>query len=766
MNNELKEYQELCELVREAQEAYHGQDHLIMADYDYDQKIKELRAIEAAHPEWRTEDSPTEAVGAAIKRGLYPVTHDIRMLSLDNAFNDTELLEHMNRWGNPQAGMTASPKFDGLAVKLDYTEGRLTEAATRGDSRVGESIIHNLRGNPTIPEFLIKAPQRIQITGEIMIDRKDFAEINELLIAQGKLPMANPRNAAAGIARRINGKGEGLQKYLRFKPYGIALVSPDFQSHSHSQTMQQLDQWGFNVILWASSEISFEWATKMVVILDEARKSLDYDIDGVVFRVDEYTACNNLGTTSRAPKWGVARKLPPEEKSTVVQDIRIQIGRTGNATPVAVLDEVNVGGVNVTNATLHNEDFINALDLAVGDTVVVRRAGDVIPEIAAVTHRGEDRTPWTFPTECPECSSPLVRKDGTANHYCTGGAKCPAQIQRRFEHFVSRDAMDIDGLGEEIISDLLKEGLIMDPSDLFRLTKDQLLSIRSENSGRWAWNVIEAIEQAKRTTLARVLISAGIPLVGQSTARDLAEYFGSLELITRASVELLKTVPGIGKEVAQSIFDYFHDEAGVLGDNPIQRLLDAGVEIIDELGPSPAFAELANFPHLFSVYGIKRVRAPKGKGLERTLELLDRLGYPGHRAVKLRQKDPEYTEATEYYEANATALWALQRDWDLIKAHAGKVRAVTNNSPLAGNTYVLTGGFEETLGSRQALTQQLIDLGAKVTSSVSAKTTAVFAGTAPGENKLEAARKHSVPILTQNDLQEVLSKHSKSESND
>lgn len=739
----------LAEVISKAQKDYHDLDKPSMTDEQYDTFVRLAHSYIDKYPGKLTAglSKVVERVGAKTTRGLYPVKHDVPMLSLDNVFTVADLQDKIKSWGTDD--IHSSYKYDGLAVSLEYLNHKLVEAATRGDRYEGESILHNVLGYDSIPKSLPKhAPSALTVRGELVMLNDEFVRYNERLASLGKQPAVNPRNAAAGLARRLsNEKLPGAQ--LVFIPYTV-LYPEGGRPDKYTQSMASLLLWGFD-LTWLAPPMGkdlLEYTEDRLV----ERGQLPFGIDGMVYRVNDYALCEELGYTSRAPRWAIAYKFPPEEKVTVVRNIRLQIGRTGNATPVAEVDPVMVGGVTVTNATLHNEDHIRRLGVAIGDEVIIRRAGDVVPEIALVRpSNNADRKIWEFPTTC-ECGHAIKREEGQANHVCTGGLQCRFQVQRAFEHFVSRDAMDIDGVGPELIADLLRLGIIREFADLYRVKKEDLLLVSSEDSEKFAENTLAAIEKSRTTTLARFIYSLGIPQVGQTTAKRLADWFGSFDLLRQASPALLSAVPDVGPIVADSIFYYFktHDVAS--------RLFAAGVVISDEMGPSPEFATYANILELLK-------RAPlKGLTRKKHLDVVEKLskyfGWPDGRENEYPVLPEEDEWMRVFYSVYRPVLQQLAKDNALVRENLSRVRQIQGNQPLAGSTYVITGSFDETLGSRQKISAELEALGAKVSGSVSAKTTAVFVGDSPGANKLDKAKALGVPTLFVNDLRELLAKHS------
>lgn len=743
-----EEYLKLRGQVALAQTNYHVLDAPTLTDADYDELVKQLRSVEAEHPEWVIGESVVDKVGGAIKRGLYPVKHNPPMLSLDNVFTVAELQDVMDGWDTDD--IDASYKYDGLACSLRYMDRRLVEAATRGDRYEGESILHNVMGFDTIPKSLPSyAPEELEVRGELLMFNDEFERYNSKLAALGKPLAVNPRNAAAGIARRLSSdKLPGAQ--LVFIPYSVIYPAggrPDLFRHS----MASLMVWGFD-LTWAAPKLIYK-KEKPLALLDylterqKERATLPFGIDGMVFRVDDYELCEKLGYTSRAPRWGIAYKFPAEEKTTIVRNIRLQIGRTGNATPVAEVDPVMVGGVTVTNATLHNEDHIRRLGLAIGDEVVIRRAGDVVPEIVKVHPGPAPRRVWDFPTHC-QCGGELVRVNGQANHLCIND-QCDFRIMRLLEHFVSRNAMDIEGLGEELIEKLYMADKLRHPAGIYKLTVQDILDVTSDTSKRYAQSIIDAINKSRHTTVRRFLFALGIPNAGEGTAKRLHEFFGSMAAISAAPLPLLKAVPDIGPIVAESISGWFEGYPWWI------EMQDKGELIFtDETGPSPEFAKLNDPILLMKLAGIKGLTP---KRIEQVREWVRRYDWLGEGYLPFNGKEVEEKEATAFFEKWSEELFEARKCWQYVQHFIGKVRKVEGNQPLAGRTYVITGGFDDTLGTREQIGKQLEQLGAKVSGSVSVKTTAVIVGESPGASKLDKAKDLGIPLLYVQDLRDLLS---------
>ena len=558
---------------------YYVLDAPVISDAEYDALMRELQALERRYPELVTPDSPTQRVGAPPRPDMGEVRHRVPMLSLDNAFSEEEVRDFdrrvRERLGVGRVRYSCEPKFDGASVSLRYEEGVLVEAGTRGDGYRGEDVTPNVRTIRTVPLRLQGEgwPRVLEVRGEVVIPKDDFRRLNEERLARGEPPFANPRNAAAGSLRQLDPKVTAARP-LAFFPWGFGELSEPI-AERHARALERLRGWGFRVTehleVADGIERCLEYYRRILALRDE----LPFEMDGVVYKVDDLAACERLGYTARAPRWAVAHKLPAEEATTVVEDIVASVGRTGIITPVAVLRPVRVSGVTVTRASLHNQDEVDRKDVRIGDTVIVRRAGEVIPEIVAVVKekrpRGARR--WRMPERCPVCGSQVVRLPGEAAHRCMGGLYCPAQRKGAILHFASRRAMDIDGLGEKLVDQLVEKGLVEDPADLYRLRKEDLVALERMGE-KSAANLLAAIERSKSTTLARFLYALGIPQVGEATAQALAEHFGDLEAIMEATPERLEEVPDVGPVVARAIRSFFRERHNR---DVIRRLLEAGV---------------------------------------------------------------------------------------------------------------------------------------------------------------------------------------------
>ncbi len=572
----------LREQIRHHNYRYYVLDDPEIPDAEYDRLLRELQQLEARHPELVTADSPTQRVGAEPVRAFGEVKHEVPMLSLDNAFSDDELADfdrriHDRLKTDQPVDYAAEPKLDGLAVSLLYEQGVLVRGATRGDGYTGENITSNVRTIQSIPLKLLGKgyPKRLEVRGEVILSHAGFRELNQQAEQQGHKPFANPRNAAAGSLRQLD-PAITAQRPLEFYCYGTGLVEGGALPDRHIDTLERLRDWGVRVYAGIRRVKGLEGCLDYYHAMEEKRAGLPFDIDGVVFKVDRLDLQQQLGFVSRAPRWAIARKFPAEEELTVVEDIDVQVGRTGAITPVARLKPVFVGGVTVTNATLHNIDEVHRKDVRKGDTVIVRRAGDVIPEVVSVIkeRRPKGTRPFKLPKKCPVCGSDIERIEGEAIARCTGGLYCEAQRKEGIKHFASRKAMDIDGLGDKLVEQLVDEKLVEDVADLYSLTQKELAGLERMGE-KSAANLIAALEKSKQTTLDRFLYALGIREVGEATARSLAQHFGSLEAIMQADMEALEAVPDIGPIVAQHIVHFFEQRHNR---EVIDKLLKAGIK--------------------------------------------------------------------------------------------------------------------------------------------------------------------------------------------
>ncbi|WP_017926917.1 NAD-dependent DNA ligase LigA [Thioalkalivibrio sp. HL-Eb18] len=661
---------------------YYVLDDPEVSDAEFDALMRELEQLEAEHPDLVTPDSPTQRVGGAPAAGFDTVRHRLPMLSLANGFEADEIRDFDRRVRERLAKQTgeparteqavtymAEPKLDGLAISLIYEHGRLVQAATRGDGETGEDVTGNVRTVRPIPlhlgdRYTDDAPGVLEVRGEVFMRRSDFERLNRGLEADGQRGFMNPRNAAAGSLRQLDPKVTA-RRPLSFFAYSVGHVEGGTLPDTQSGTLDWLHQLGFPVCPERAVLEGVEGCLAYYERLAERRHELDYEIDGIVYKVDSLADQQHLGFVSRAPRWAIAHKFPAEEQTTTLRAVDFRVGRTGALTPVARLEPVLVGGVTVSNATLHNMDEIARKDIRIGDRVIVRRAGDVIPEVVgrAGGERPADTRAIEMPSRCPECDSHIERPEGEAVARCTGGLVCPAQRREALKHFVSRRAMDIEGFGEKLIEQLADGGIVQSPADLFALDAERLEALERVGP-KLAENLVNALEQARETTLARFIFALGIREVGEVTARNLATYYGDLDALMQADAEALQEVPDVGPIVAEHIANFFAEPHNR---DVIQALRDAGVH------------------------------------------------WP----------DPPARPAAEEGDA----------------------------APLAGNTYVLTGSFDTM--TRDEAKAALEARGAKVTGSVSKKTTAVIAGADPG-SKVTKAESLDIPILGPDDLADLI----------
>jgi DNA ligase (NAD+) len=805
--------------IDDAGTAYHERDEQLIPDAEYDRLVRELEALELAHPELAVADSPTQRVGGKASSRFAEVRHAVPMLSLGNAFSDEEVQDFVRRISErlrrDALYFSAEPKLDGLAISLRYENGRFVQGATRGDGSTGEDVSANLRQIAVIPQVLQGAgwPDVLEVRGEVYMARADFEAYNAQARLHDGKELANPRNAAAGSLRQLDPKMSARRK-LSFYAYGTGQVEGGELPPTHSATLAQLRAWGFPVSDLCQVVEGSAGLLAYYRDIGERRDGLAFDIDGVVYKLDDRAGQETMGFVSRAPRWAIAHKFPAQEQTTTVEAIEIQIGRTGAATPVARLNPVAVAGVIVSNATLHNADQIQRLDVRVGDTVIVRRAGDVIPEVVSVIaeRRPAGTTPWQMPAQCPVCGSEIVREEGEAVWRCSGELSCPAQRKEAIAHFASRRAMDIDGLGGKYIETLVDAGIVRGVADLYRLTRDQLLHLKlvldaetpealaaqiglhlpPEGSGdylrailqldgndagwrakalampaafawntrkiatRWADNLIAAIDASRDTTLERLLFALGIENVGENTSKGLSTWFGDLELIRHLPWPLFKRVPDIGGEVARSL-GHFFEQSG--NQDAIDALLQVGqVRIGDTHAPSAKLRDGLDFAQVLveaEIPGITRLRTEK-----LTAVLPD--------AAALVDAEPVRFVAAGLPNEVALGLadW-LDRDGHaqmLLKADDYRRTLLTRApeqteqvaGPLDGQTVVLTGTLAQM--TRDEAKARLEALGAKVSGSVSRKTAFVVAGTEAG-SKLTKAGELGVEVWDEDRLVAFLAQH-------
>lgn len=572
---------ELRHTLDELSYQYYTLDKPTVTDYEYDMMYRELETIEKAHPEWITPDSPTQRVGSKISGGFAKYTHDRPMLSLGDVFNDAELMEFDQRVRQDLDGedleYVVELKIDGLAVNLIYEHGQFIRGVTRGDGRVGEDITNNVRTIRTIPLHIDSDSPHIEIRGEVYMPIDSFARLNAQRRDDELEPFANPRNAAAGSLRQLDPKITAQRK-LAFFAYALG-GTVGIEIHSQEELLADLKAFHFQVNPEYRKFKTMKDVIAFIHTWDERRDTLPYATDGMVVKVNSFSQQARLGNTVKIPRWAIAYKFPPEQAKTKVLDISITLGRTGVLTPAADLQPVRLAGTTVKRATLHNEDYIKEKDIRIGDTVIIQKAGEIIPEVVrpVLTARTGKETVFAMPKTCPCCGGPVVRRDGEAATRCINPS-CPAVIGEQIAHFVSRDAMNIDGLGDAIVQQLLQQHLIKDVSDIYGLTKDELVDLEGFGE-KSADNLLKAIEDSKHVGLARVLFALGIRFVGAKAGRILAECFGSMDALQQASVEELTAIGDIGPRIAESVVSYMAD-----ADHQalIQKLQAQGVDMTAE----------------------------------------------------------------------------------------------------------------------------------------------------------------------------------------
>ena len=752
---------------------YYTLDAPTVPDSEYDRLYRELEALETEYPQFRLPESPTNRVGGAVLEGFETVTHAVPMLSLANAFSPRDdeagTFDHAEMrafdervckdLGAAHTEYIIEPKFDGLAISLLYQNGILIQAATRGDGTTGEDVTENVKTVRNIPLRLHgdEVPDLIEVRGEVLMLKADFAALNARQLDAGQKPFANPRNAAAGSLRQLN-SAITAQRKLHFFGYGIARLSTAFrQPENHAQEIELLARLGFS-----EPQAQIRVCAHIREVLDfyetmsQQRPSLPYEIDGMVVKVNDLRQQQMLGFVSRAPRWASAHKFPAEEALTTVEAIDVQVGRTGSITPVARLKPVFVGGVTVTNATLHNQDEVSRKDVRVGDTVVVRRAGDVIPEVVRVVLErrpmrnvdllGEQQEPqypaFRLPESCPVCGSAVEREIGEAVARCTGGIVCKAQRAQGLIHFASRKAMDIVGLGDKQIEALVEQDVLHSFADIYQLNIAKLQTIKDSKSGanKWAHNILDAIAASRQPPLARFLFALGIRHVGESTAKQLAAAFGDLDTVRRAPEPVLACLPDIGSVVAHSIAHFFR-----LPEQ--QKLLDDLLRFV-----SPQEAAIATLVHEYATPARWLARLPDYKISEkRAQELWD---LAGGSIAQLLADDalPSDWQAWRRQPENARLLRDIDAFFAQLLEHAPQSDNAVSDSlknEIAGKIFVLTGTLP-TLKRDQA-SAMIEAAGGKVSGSVSKKTNFVVAGAEAG-SKLEKAQSLGITVLSEEEL--------------
>ena len=564
---------ELTDLLLDANYRYYVLDDPNMQDFEYDRLLRELEELEAKHPELAREDSPTKRVGGEALSQFEKVAHPVPLMSLQDVFSTEELTDFLEKTleSEPASAFSVEPKIDGLSVALEYVEGKFVRGATRGDGTVGEDVTENLKTIRSIPMTLENAPARLIVRGEVYMPKKSFEKLNARQEAEGKPLFANPRNAAAGSLRQLDPKiaaQRGLDIYI----FNIQLIE-GVEFSTHAETLDYLKSLKLKVIPHKTLN-SAEKIVAEVAAINDNREKLPCDIDGAVIKVNGLAQRERMGATAKNPRWAVAYKYPPEIKPTVVEDIVVQVGRTGVLTPKAVVKAVRLAGTTVTNATLHNQDFISQRDIRIGDTVLIRKAGEIIPEILEVdfTKRPEGAVPYHLPESCPVCGAKVEQDEDGAFLRCTG-AECPAQLTRNIAHFVSRDAMDVEGLGGAIVEGLIEKGLLRSPADIYYLTLDDIKSLWKSGTTA-AKKLLAAIEASKQQDVSRLIFALGIRQVGAKTGKVLASTFGSLDALMTATEEELTNVPDVGAVTAANIAGWFSQEQSK---HMVEQLRAAGV---------------------------------------------------------------------------------------------------------------------------------------------------------------------------------------------
>lgn len=567
--------QELTRILNEANYRYYVMDNPEMPDFEYDRLLRELENLEAEYPQFAAQDSPTKRVGGEVLSKFEPVAHPVPLMSLQDVFSTDELSDflHKIQLSEPTAAFSVEPKIDGLSVALEYVNGNFVRGATRGDGNTGEDVTENLKTIRSIPMKLQNAPSRLIVRGEVFMPKKSFEKLNAQQELLGKPLFANPRNAAAGSLRQLDSK-IAAQRGLDIYVFNIQLAD-GVEFTTHAQSLEFLKSLQFKVIPYSVLN-DVASVQQEVMNINDNRQLLPCDIDGAVIKVNQLDLRLRLGATAKFPKWAAAYKYPPEIKETVVEDIVVQVGRTGVLTPKAIVRAVRLAGTTVTNATLHNQDFIRERDIRIGDTVFIRKAGEIIPEILEVNFakRPQNTTAYKLPDKCPVCGAHTQLDEDGAFTRCTG-AECPAQLSRNIAHFVSRDAMDIEGLGTTLVEHLIDKGLIHSPADIYYLKFEDIKSLWQKGE-TVAQKLLTSIENSKSQDLSRLIYGLGIRQVGAKTGKVLAKAFGSLERLAAATVEELQEIPDVGVITAQSIAEWFAQEQSK---HMIQKIRDAGVNM-------------------------------------------------------------------------------------------------------------------------------------------------------------------------------------------
>jgi len=776
--------EELRDAIDQHSYRYYVLDDPSVTDSEYDRLFNELQALESQHPDLITPDSPSQRVGAKPKGGFAEVAHELPMLSLDNAFSDEDLSSFIRRVEDrvslKSIDFACEPKLDGIAISLLYEEGRFVRGATRGDGYTGEDITLNIRTLRSVPLKLRGKdwPKRLEVRGEIYMPHHGFEQLNEMARNAGEKTFVNPRNAAAGSLRQLDPSITATRP-LVFCAYSTGVVEGGELPESHYDSLLQLQQWGFPVNPEMRRVTGIQGCIDYYTSLEQKRPSLGYDIDGIVFKVDSRSLQQQLGFVSRAPRWAIARKFPAQEEITLLKAVEFQVGRTGAITPVARLEPVFVGGVTVSNATLHNMDEIERLGVMVGDEVIIRRAGDVIPKIVSVVLERRDPNRVTkieLPKQCPVCGSEVERsllnrhsqssqKSTTtfgSIYRCVGRLACQAQVKQALLHFVSRRAMDIEGLGEKNIEQLVDRELVKTPADLYGLSVEQFLTLEGFAQVS-AEKLYAAIQASKEVTLERFIYALGIPEVGEETARVLAVSLGSLNKIRVACAKLLEFLPDVGQEVASEIEHFMQDEHN---SSVIDALLEQGVIPTETGVVGTSLRGKISFAEVLKRLSIRAVGPTTAKLIAKHYDSMDalintdaaqlsqlpKLSHAAQLAMQKWLADQQAVKMAQQLNQQLVEFGMLEGS--LVEEEASAVEEAA--LPLENQTWVLTGTLESM--TRDEAKQQLQQLGAKVSGSVSKKTDAVVAGPGAG-SKLTKAEELGLTVLDEQALIALLASY-------
>jgi len=773
--------EELRARIDEARRYYFELDDPQIPDSEFDRLVRELEDLELRHPDLRTLDSPTSKVGSEPSSGFKKVAHRPKMLSLANAFNEGELrafvrkIENTLSISNPL--FSVEPKFDGLAISLRYKDGEFVQGATRGNGEFGEDVTENLRTIADVPRKLRGDdwPRMLDVRGEIYMPLKEFNAYNERALRDGEKVLANPRNGASGSLRQIDAQ-KVAKRPLAFFAYSLGSADDFDLPNAHSEILKMLRAWGFPVSDLVETARGAEGCLDYYQRIGEKRSGLPFDIDGVVYKLDSLTGQEALALkdVGGSPRWAIAHKFPPQEEMTRLLDIELTIGRTGAATPNARLEPVRVGGVTVARATLHNARQIDSLDVRIGDTVIVRRAGDVIPAVVGVVSdlRPSGASKWQMPDRCPVCQSDLVKKENEAVWRCSGGLVCPAQRSEAIFHFASRRAMDIEGLGSSMIENLCKFGFITSAADIYKLSLTDLIETKrraderdgvtpeSVRSGKiatkWAMNLLGAIERSRNATLERFLFGLGILQIGEESSKALAKWFGSIDVIRKLPAQILVVVPDVGESVAASVESFFAQPGNQA---VVDDFLDGGIKLTNEHPPAAELHAKLTTAFLLEKAKLKGVGNTSAKLLadhfgsisamldDCTVERLTNLGLKKEAAQSIAELSPTDTKVISLKRAERSMHELLS-----LAPHATAKR----EGALSGQSVVLTGTLKAY--SRDEAKERLESLGAKVSGSVSRKTSFVVAGTDAG-SKLTKAVELGIAVLSEAEFLDLLVKH-------